>query len=139
MKKIKENDFPLYNKVQEALSTSKKTRWNHKYNMSRFEWDKKYFQELIGGIKTSNEEKNICLKKIKQTILENKKGKVVELDKEIILKSYPESIDLLKDYYDSLIHAHKVESNSEYKDFNQYDLMQNRKWERALGGRKYQV
>ena len=130
--KIKENDIELYNKIQQSILQQTNIDWKNDYSMKKGEWKKEYFQNLVGGIKVSKEEKEVYLNNIKDAIEENKKGHVTELNKEIILKAYPESINLLNDYYESLIYAHKIESNSEYKMFDQYKISHNKKWRDVL-------
>ena len=84
-------------------------KWQRKYNMTQREWDEPYFKELIGGIEVTAEEKKEAFLEIKGAIYSNKcKEKIVKIKKEIFLKTYPQSINLLTDYYDSLIEIHNI-------------------------------
>ena len=132
LKRLESYDFDRYQKARDIISHPSFTSWRDKYNMTNNDWSSKYFSSLVGGVRVSEAKKKLCLEKINDAIRSNKDGKVVQLDKEIILNAYPESLDMLKEYYDSLIYAHKKESNSQYMEFNQYDLSLNKKWEDVL-------
>ncbi|MBQ8681507.1 MAG: hypothetical protein IJ509_01165 [Bacilli bacterium] len=69
----------------------------------------KNFQSLIGGTKVSVEEKEKNLKKIKEAIIKNNQGdEPTKISNQTFAASYPESLDLVKDYYDSLYNAKVV-------------------------------
>lgn len=79
---------------------------------------------LIGGIEVTKEEKEKNLKLINEAIIKNNKGELpLELDKEIFAKSYPESLNLIKKYYDSLYNARvaniKIWDGNNYVNRNQ--------------------
>ena len=58
---------------------------------------------LMGGIKVSEEEKENNLNKIKNAILNNNsQDKLIKINNETFAKSYPESMQLVKAYYDSV-------------------------------------
>ena len=132
VKEIKENDPELYEEVKASLAHPVNNKWKYKYDMKKYEWNSEYFKNLVGGISTTTEEKQACIEAIKNAISKNKNGEVTELSKEIFLKSYPESINLLQEYYDSLIDSHKKSSHSQYQQFNQYFLANNKTWEEVL-------
>lgn len=73
--------------------------------MSRVE-NNKEFQLLIGGITVTSKEKEKNLNKIQEAITKNNQGdETVKISNETFAKSYPESLELVKEYYDSLYHA----------------------------------
>lgn len=73
--------------------------------MSQVE-NNKEFQLLIGGIIVTPKEKEKNLNKIQEAIIKNNQGKeTIKISNETFAKSYPESLELVKEYYDSLYHA----------------------------------
>ena len=100
--------------------------------MDTTSWNRKYFSKLIGGIEASEEEKAQNIQLIKDAIIKNNNNEVTELKKEILLKSYPESINFLKDYYESLIHAHEHDSISKFKTYNHYSIKDRKTWREVL-------
>ena len=132
MKVIEKGNPVLYKEIKDTIASPLDTRWRIRYSMKSDEWNRKYFADIIGGIKVSDEEKKECIKLIEDAISQNKSGKVLELNKEILLKAYPDSLDLLKDYYDSLIYAHKIESNSQYRIIDPDFRYSSQKWEDIL-------
>ena len=132
MRAIMDKNPNLYKEIKETFANPSDKRWKVKYSMSSSEWNKKYFATIIGGIKVTDDEKEECINMMKDAILKNNNGILVELNKEILLKAYPDSLDLLKDYYDSLIYAHKIESNSQYKVVDPNQRYSSKKWEDIL-------
>ena len=66
----------------------------------------KKLESLIGGIVVTPKEKEENLKKIKEAIIENNQGNnPTRISNEIFAESYPESLELVKEYYDSLYNA----------------------------------
>ena len=123
--RIKEHNLDLYNKVKQQVANPDEKKWNFNYSMKKNIWETEMFQKLIGGIKCAEEEKKECLKRINDAINTNNSGTIVKLDKEILLKSYPESIELLNSYYNSLINAYQKENN-------RLHLNNNLKWKTEL-------
>lgn len=61
---------------------------------------------LIGGIVVSNEEKENNLNTIKEAIIKNNQGNnPIRISNKTFAESYPESLELVKEYYDSLYNA----------------------------------
>lgn len=66
----------------------------------------KKFQSLIGGVSVTEEEKEKNLNAIKEAIIKNNQGEEpTKISNEIFAKSYPESLELVKEYYDSLYYT----------------------------------
>ena len=66
----------------------------------------KKFQSLIGGVAVTEEEKEKNLNVIKEAIIKNNQGEEpTKISNEIFAKSYPESLELVKEYYDSLYYT----------------------------------
>lgn len=106
--------------------------WKRKYNMTTQDWKNSYFKELIGGKKVSTEEKSKILSEIKDATIKNNNGFLKELSKDKFLKTYPDSIYLLKNYYDSLIFSHKHISGNKLKTYHYYNFGKNKTWEEVL-------
>ncbi|MEE3343460.1 MAG: hypothetical protein VZS44_05170 [Bacilli bacterium] len=100
------NNYDLFLfKVQKIEKTF--NNWKTCYNMNQDFWKLSFFKYMAGGIKVSEEEKNDCLRIINDAIENNKNGNIVELDKSLFAKSYPDSLYLIGSYYDSLLYACK--------------------------------
>ena len=100
--------------------------------MTKDAWDKEYFKEIIGGIEVPEEEKKENYNRIEKAIHSNKKGELTRLNKNSILKAYPDSINLLNEYYDSLKYAHIFTSGSRYNKYYYYNTGRNKTWEETL-------
>lgn len=107
-------------------------KWQRKYNMTPKEWEEPYFKELIGGMKVTQKEKEKSLLEIEKATLKNFKGNITRIKKEDILKSYPNSINLLKLYYKSLIYAYNYTKGNKYQNYSYYDIGTNKTWEEIL-------
>lgn len=115
----------------EEIEKMKET-WKRKYNMTTQDWKSPYFKKIIGGIEVSFEEKTKILSEIKETIDKNNNGVLKELNKEKLLKTYPDSIYLLKEYYDSLMFAQKHIYGNKLKNYTYYNFGRNKTWEEVL-------
>ena len=63
-------------------------------------------KSLIGGIQVTPEEKEQNLNKIKEaTIINNQGEEPIKFNHKVFAECYPESLELVKEYYDSLCHA----------------------------------
>ena len=130
--RLKEYNPLKHEEVKKSIEYQTKERWKNKYSMTKDAWDKEYFKEIIGGIEVSEEEKKENYNRIEKAIHSNKKGELTRLNKNSILKAYPDSINLLKEYYDSLKYAHIFTSGSRYNKYYYYNTGRNKTWEETL-------
>ena len=113
------------------MEEKKEDFWKRKYSMTENDWSSEWFQNIIGGKNVTEQEKEKNLKRIKKAIEENKKGEVKKINKDTFVNSYPDSIILLKEYYDSIINAlHK--KGTKYRNYNYFDVGNNVTWEEVL-------
>ena len=68
------------------------------------------FKKMIGGIPVNKEEKEINLAIIKEAIIKNNNGIKTNIEREVFAKSYPESLNYVKEYYDSLLNVSAINS-----------------------------
>lgn len=68
------------------------------------------FKKMIGGIPVNKEEKEINLAIIKEAINKNNNGIKTNIEREVFAKSYPESLNYVKEYYDSLLNVSAINS-----------------------------
>lgn len=82
------------------------------------------FALLIGGMEVSSKEKEKNLSIIKEAIISNNQGnKPIKIENQTFARSYPESLELVKQYYDSLFNAEvaNIKGWDGYQYINRYE------------------
>ena len=69
-----------------------------------------YFRNLIGGLQVSKHEREKNLDIIRETIIKNNSGVKTIIEREVFAKSYPDSLNYVKEYYDSLLNVSAINS-----------------------------